>query len=58
MNDCSIVKVLGMWHKPKSSLAVAFVNNSISPNAFAPMCVSFGPKLIAYSLVEPASTCP
>ncbi len=45
MNDSSIVKVLGMWHKPKSSIAIAFVNNSISPNAFTSLCARFGRKL-------------
>jgi hypothetical protein len=45
MNDSSIVKVLGMGKKPKSSVAIAFVNNSISPNAFTSVCARFGRKL-------------
>ncbi len=45
MNDSSIVKVLGMWYKPKSSIAIAFVNNSISSNAFTSLCARFGRKL-------------
>jgi hypothetical protein len=45
MTDSIIVKVLGMWHKPKSSVAITFVNNSISPNAFTSVCARFGRKL-------------
>ncbi len=45
MNDSSIVKVLGIWHKPKSGIAIAFVNNSISPKAFTSVCARFGRKL-------------
>jgi hypothetical protein len=45
MNESSIVKVLGMGKKPKSSVAIAFVNNSISPKAFTSVCARFGRKL-------------
>jgi hypothetical protein len=45
MNDSGIVKVLGIWHKPKSSLAITFVNNSISPNASTSMCARFARNL-------------
>jgi hypothetical protein len=39
MND------IGIWHDPKSSVSIAFVNNSISPNAFTSVCARFGRKL-------------
>ena len=39
-----IVKVLGI-HKPKSSVAIAFVNNSISPDAFTSVCSRFARNL-------------
>jgi len=45
MNNCSIVKVLGILHKPKSSVAITFVNNSISPNAFTSVCARFARNL-------------
>jgi hypothetical protein len=45
MNDSSIVKVLGIWHKPKSSVAIMFVNNSISSNAFTSVCARFARNL-------------
>jgi hypothetical protein len=45
MNNCSIVKVLGIWHKPKSSVALTFINNSISPNACTSVCARFACNL-------------
>jgi len=45
MNDSSIVKALGKWHKPKSRVAITFVNKSISPNAFTPVCARFAHNL-------------
>jgi len=45
MNNSSIVKELGIWHKPKSSVAITFVNNSISSNAFTSVCAWFARNL-------------
>jgi hypothetical protein len=45
MNNSSIVKELGIWHKPKSSVAITFVNNSISSNAFTSVCTWFARNL-------------
>jgi hypothetical protein len=44
MNDSSIVKVLGIWHKPRSSV-ITFVNNSISLNEFTSECAHFARNL-------------
>jgi len=45
MNDSSIVRVSGMWHKPRSSVAITFVNNSIPSNAFTSVSARFARNL-------------
>jgi hypothetical protein len=40
-----LVRVFGMWYKPRSSVAIAFVNNSISSNAFTSLCARFARNL-------------
>ena len=44
MNNYSIIKALGR-HEPKSSVAITFINNSISSNAFTSVCARFARNL-------------
>jgi hypothetical protein len=45
MSNSGIVKVFGIWQKPKSRVAITFVNNSISSNTFTSVCARFAHNL-------------
>jgi hypothetical protein len=46
VTNCYIIKVLeNMLHKHKPSLAITFVNNSVSSNAFTSVCARFAHNL-------------